>query len=50
MRFVLENFFGGGFPLWLSGLRTRHGVCEDVCLIPGLVHWVKDPALSQAAV
>ena len=36
------------FPLWLSGLGIRHGLCEDVGLIPGLVQWVKDPVLLQA--
>ena len=34
-----------GFPLWLIGLRTRYSVCEDVCLIPGLAQWIKDPGL-----
>ena len=28
------------FPLWLSGLRTWHNVCEDAGLIPGLAQWV----------
>ena len=35
-------------PLWLSRLRTRSDVLEDVGSIPGFAHW--DPALSQAAV
>ena len=38
-----------GCPLWLSGLRTQHCLCEDVGLIPGLVLWVKDPEMLQAA-
>ena len=36
------------FPLWLSGLRTQHSVCEDADLIPGLAQWVKDQVLLQA--
>ena len=36
------------FPLWLSRLRTQCCLCEDAGLIPGLTHWVKDPALPQA--
>ena len=32
-----------GVLLWLSGLRTRHSVYEDVGLILGLTQWVKDP-------
>ena len=38
------------FPLWLSGLRTRHSVREDVGLIPGLAQWVKDSTLPQVPV
>ena len=36
------------FPLWLSRLRTQRYLCEDASLIPGLIQWVKDPALPQA--
>ena len=36
------------FLLWLSGLRAQHSVHEDEGLIPGLIWWIKDPALLQA--
>ena len=36
------------FPLWLSRLRSRHGVSKDAVLIRGLTQWVKDPVLPQA--
>ena len=36
------------FPLWLSGLRTQHCLCEDTGSVPGLTQQVKDPALHQA--
>ena len=32
---------------WIKNLASIH---EDVCLIPGLSHWVKDQALLQAVV
>lgn len=38
------------FPLWLSGLRTQHCLCEDVGSVPGLDLWVKDLMLLQAVV
>ena len=37
-----------GVPLWLSGLRTRHSIHEDVGLILGLDQWIKDSSLPQA--
>ena len=30
------------FSLWLSWLKTQHGIHEDEGLIPGLTPWVKD--------
>ena len=41
------------FPLWLSGLRTPHSVCESMGSIPGLTsrlriqHYCKPPHRSQ---
>ena len=37
------------FLLWLSGLRTLPGICEDRRAIPGLAQWIKDLTLPQAA-
>ena len=36
------------FPLWFSGLRNRHRVCENSGLIRGFTQWVKDLELPQA--
>ena len=36
------------FLLWLSRLSTRHCLCEDAGLIPGLSQQVKDLVLLQA--
>ena len=36
------------FPLWLSGLRTQHSVCEDETSISGLAQWAKDPVWPQS--
>ena len=33
---------------WLSGLRTRHSIWEDVGSTPGLTQWIKDPKLLIA--
>ena len=38
------------FPLWLSGLKTQHCLCDNAGLIPGFTQWVKDPTLPQAVV
>lgn len=34
--------------MWLSRLRTR--LCENANSIPGLIQWVKGPAIPQTAV
>ena len=36
------------FPLWLSRLRTLCSVFEDLVLILGPAHWVRDPAFLKA--
>ena len=42
--------FTGEFSLWLSGLRTQHGIPEDAGSTPSLAQWFKDLALPQALV
>ena len=37
-------------PLWLSGLRTQHSVCEDMGSIPDLAQCINDLALPQAQI
>ena len=37
------------FPLWLSGLRPQCSVHEDPGSISGLIQWIKNPELPQAA-
>ena len=44
-----KRIIGEEFLLWLSQLRTRHSVREDVGSVPGLAQCVKDPELPQAA-
>ena len=34
-----------GIPVVAQRLKTRHNVCEDAGLIPGLAQWVRDPAI-----
>ena len=36
--------------MWLSSLRSRHSLCKDAGSVPGLVQWVRDPALASAPV
>ena len=45
-QFKAELFWK--LPLWLSGLKTEHGLREDVGLIPGLAQWVEDPGSRKA--
>ena len=44
---IIGNKIVEEFPLWVSGFRTRHSVCEDAGSIPGLAPWVKDAVLLQ---
>ena len=36
--------------MWLSRLRTWHGLREDAGSVPVLTQWVEDPVLLQAVV
>ena len=49
-RRVVKNTGAVEFPLWLSGLRTRHTVCEDVGSIPGLNPWVGSGVATSCGV
>ena len=39
-----------GFLLLAQQDKSQTSIHEDLSLVPGLAHWVKDPALLQAAV
>ena len=39
-----------GVPIMVQGVKNPTSIHEEVGLIPGLTHWVKDLALLQAAV
>ena len=38
-----------GVPIVAQWIKTSTSLHEEADLIPGLVQWVKDPALPQAA-
>ena len=39
------RFFRVGVPIVAQQVMNQINICEDVCSIPGLDQWVKDPAL-----
>ena len=38
-----------GVPLWLSGLRTHHCLCDAAGSILGLTQWINNSVLPPAA-